>query len=602
MAGEDETLEAKVKKLAQRMDELSLKIDFLYSRLEIPIQQPKTAHEELSHSGRSVQEGIIPWVDKASLLPGVSIVCFLLVVALILRTLTDSNVLDRPLGSILGMGYAGLLMVVGYWRYGKRAALAGVFSVCGALLISSVLLESYQRFHSLPRFSVYSVLLATGLGAFLTGWRFKKGLPAAVGLMSMCTTAALIDFPDPLFPALAGILFIASILSYMLRRLQGFSWISWVVLLMSLLALSYWSGRLVIALGRKDQELLQLLALSWFLPSVGSFSIMLPILCLLGTVGAKPQDALRFEALVPGLTGLWNFVCAYQVVDSWGLNGQLLGLAGFSLGAPHLLAAHWLGRKASPGARGTNSFAIAACILMGLSLLQLPGDGFLSVVFLSGIALGLFGLSLLWKSGGVRLSSYLLQLYAGTATGLFLWGKPQEGHLFSLAFQGAIVSSLSILHYRWCVRQAPPYESSAFFSRYDRQHRSSVLPLAASVLSGFFVLRAMIQEAVHLFPGDFQNSFLCAQSVLLNFTAAGLMLFAYLRADQGARNLAILLTLVGAVKVFMFDLLQARGVPLMLSVLSFGLAALLESILLGRWQKSPKALDRRCFSQAQDSN
>lgn len=602
MAGENEPLEAKVERLAQKMDELSLRLDSLYSRLGIPIQQAERAYQELPDDQGRAQEGIIPWVDRASLLPGVSIVCFLLVVALILRTLTDSNVLDRRLGSLLGVGYSGLLMLIAHWRYGKGARLAGVFSVCGALLISSILLESYQRFHSLPRITVYPVLLATGLGSFMTGWRFGKGLPAAVGLLSMCTAAALMDYPDPFFPALAGILLIANILGYMLRRLRGFSWVSWIVLLMSLLALTYWCGRLVIALGRKDQELLQVLALPWFLPLVGSLSVLFPVLCLLGTVSSQPRGMLGYEALVPGLTGLWAFGAAYLVVDSWAQSTLLLGLAGFSLGAAHLCAAHWLGRRASPGARGTNSFAFAACILMGLSLPQLTGDGFLSLVFLSGIALGLFALSLAWESGGVRLTSYLLQLYAGTAVGLFLWGKAQEGHLLSLAFPGAVVSLLGILHYRWCQKKAPPYGSSVLFSRYDKQHRSSVLPLAASVLSGFFVLRAVIQEALHLVPGDFQNSFWCAQSILLNSTAAGLMLFAYLRADQGARNLAILLTLVGAVKVFMFDLLQARGVPLMLSVLSFGLAALLESILLGRWQKGPEAIGRDCFSKAQDSH
>jgi hypothetical protein len=54
------------------------------------------------------------------------------------------------------------------------------------------------------------------------------------------------------------------------------------------------------------------------------------------------------------------------------------------------------------------------------------------------------------------------------------------------------------------------------------------------------------------------------------------------------RNTAILVTVIGAVNVFLYDLIRTHGMPLVISVLSFGLATAVESVILGRWQhRSP---------------
>jgi len=50
---------------------------------------------------------------------------------------------------------------------------------------------------------------------------------------------------------------------------------------------------------------------------------------------------------------------------------------------------------------------------------------------------------------------------------------------------------------------------------------------------------------------------------------------------------AILVTVVGATKVFLYDLLGTHGLPLVFSVFSFGMAAAVESLALGKWQKEP---------------
>jgi uncharacterized membrane protein len=93
-------------------------------------------------------------------------------------------------------------------------------------------------------------------------------------------------------------------------------------------------------------------------------------------------------------------------------------------------------------------------------------------------------------------------------------------------------------------------------------------------------------------PQEVANAVRCGDSILINASAAGIMILAYYRSNKELRNVAILVTLVGAVKVFLYDLLGTHGFPLVASIFTFGMAALLESVALGRWQKrNPSAED-----------
>jgi hypothetical protein len=46
---------------------------------------------------------------------------------------------------------------------------------------------------------------------------------------------------------------------------------------------------------------------------------------------------------------------------------------------------------------------------------------------------------------------------------------------------------------------------------------------------------------------------------------------------------------VGCLKVFLVDLFSGSGLPLVLSVLSFGVVAMVGSIIMGRWPRPPVA-------------
>lgn len=91
--------------------------------------------------------------------------------------------------------------------------------------------------------------------------------------------------------------------------------------------------------------------------------------------------------------------------------------------------------------------------------------------------------------------------------------------------------------------------------------------------------------AMILSPADLNNALHCSQSVIINLSAVLLMSFALIHRSREVRNVAILVTVIGAVNVFLYDLFRAHGMPLVISVLSFGLATAVESVILGRWQR-----------------
>jgi hypothetical protein len=105
------------------------------------------------------------------------------------------------------------------------------------------------------------------------------------------------------------------------------------------------------------------------------------------------------------------------------------------------------------------------------------------------------------------------------------------------------------------------------------------------------LVRAFAWQVLILLPKDAVNTadaYRCAQSMLINIAASILMLLALRKQNKEIRNIAILVTCIGAIRVFLYDMTGTRGVPLVLSVLTFGLVAALESITLGRWPRTTR--------------
>jgi hypothetical protein len=539
-------------------------------------------------SGEDVSEEILDWAGKAHLLPRLSTLCFLLVLALVLRTVTDNHLINTLAGSMLGMGYAAALMLAGAWCYARKNPLAPIFAASGSVLICSIVVETHTRFASLPLVPAYLTLIATGVGMAWVSYRYGRFLPISLGTLGMCLAGAAIDYSNPFFPYLALVLFTANILGYFAAQLKSCSWLRWIVLVVTMAMLQLWGVRLGMVLLSHQQPPAQL-AGAWFLPVLASFAALYLALACIGIVRGTAGKISRFNFSLPTLNAVWAFSAAAYLVHASGGSKQLLGLLGVALAIGHLGLTIWLAGRKEGGAPGTNSFACAGAALAAIALPFATKNFVLSLPALSVMAFFMAIMSRKWQNGGIRATSYLMQLYATVALAVVLQTDKAAASDLVNSLPSGLLAIITLYQYQWCREWEPPSPSA--FSRFDSGDKSAAALLLCSLASGFFMARIALLQVLTLYapPAEVANAFGCSQSILINASAAGIMLFAYLRRNKEVRNVAILVTLIGAVKVFLYDLLGAHGVPLVASVFTFGLAAAIESVALGRWQKKSEA-------------
>ena len=115
--------------------------------------------------------------------------------------------------------------------------------------------------------------------------------------------------------------------------------------------------------------------------------------------------------------------------------------------------------------------------------------------------------------------------------------------------------------------------------------------LLASLTGWFFLLRIAVHQVLLLTGSgaDVGNALSGAQSLLINGAAIAFLVISYLRRNRELRNVALLITLAGAGKVFLYDLVGVEGMARVLSVFSFGFVAAAASYVLGRWQSGSGA-------------
>ncbi|HLO26372.1 MAG TPA: hypothetical protein VK187_09665 [Geobacteraceae bacterium] len=589
---EKDALEQRIEELTKQLEALSQRVNPLEAKLEQPAEARQPAAPAPASHGEDaepedISEEILTWARRTALLPRLSTLCFLLVVALILRTITDNNIINTLAGSALGMGYAAILIAAGWYKYRQTSPLAPVFAACGAFLMSIIVVETHAHFQSLPLVPAYITLIATGAAMAIISYQFNVFVPISLGTLGMCLAGAAIDFPNPYFPYLAMVLWTANILGYFAARLKRCSWLRWILLLVTMMMMSQWGLKLGMLVARKE-TLPESLAVNWFLPLLGIFAATYLGIALWGILYAGESKVSRFDFSLPTINVVLAFSLASYGVHALGSSGSVLGWVGIAGAAAHFILAFWLAGRKEAGGVGSNTFAFAGAALLSLALAKAMGNYLLALPILAVVAFFLAILSRTWENGGLRLTSYLLQLYAFAALAMLVQNSATAVDFLTVIPAG-LLAVISLYHFQWC-RRFPPPEGSGFFAGLDRHDHSAVVLFLAALASGFFMLRACVYQVLVLLPKDAVNTvsaFRCSQSILINGAAAVLMLFALRRKNKEIRNIAILITCIGAMRVFLYDMMGTRGIPLVLSVFTFGLVAALESIALGRWSRKP---------------
>ena len=317
MADEHSSLKIQVEQIAAQVEALTRRVDALTEQIALVSARP--APDRVASGDGDFpdpSEALLSWVGRSSLLQRLSTVCFLLVVALILRTVTDNGMVNIRLGTIIGMSYAVALMLMGWRRYRRANPLAPIFIVCGTVLMFTIVVETHTRFDALPSVQAYILLMLTGLGTAVISYVYRVPAPVAVGNLGMCIAGAAIDYPNPFFPYLGIVLLTANLLGFFTARAHRYSWLRWILLLVTLFMINLWGIKLGMTLlgGEKPPRIL---APDWFLPILILFSATYAITAWMGIIRSLSGRISRFELALPTINIIWAFLLVSMWCSPW---------------------------------------------------------------------------------------------------------------------------------------------------------------------------------------------------------------------------------------------------------------------------------------------
>lgn len=582
---------AELKDVTQRIDSLEQTIGRLEARIAA-LEKGQVAaagvSDELSGDDarkpkQSLPERLLNLAGKTDALPRLATTCFILVVALALRTATDNEMLNQQLGTMIGMVYAAGLIMNGWYLYGRQGSQSPVFITWGTILFCMIVVETQAHFKALPPIPAYFILMTMGACLAVISHRYKKGLPVIIGTIGMCLSGMAIDYPNPIFTYLAPLILFANGLAFFASRIRSCSWLRWFVLGVTILVAQVWSMKLGIYL-IDDRVPPELLAENFFFPVVGLFALGFVLSSYYGVRRSGTDKLTWFDNAVPTVAAIWAYWSCHYVLSRGGESFFLLGLFGLFAAGLHYFLVYALYRRGIEGTPGAMTLTLAGSTWAALSMPSLLGGMIGAAMLLSLLSLGLILVSQHFENRGVRWSGYLLQVYS--AVGLFtvLYQQPQGENLLLTLVSTGVVALVGLYLFIWC-RRRPVQDGPRQFAGIDRKDRLAVFIFFSGLLAGFFQARALLHWGLHQIPGNQLDAFICLQSVLINTAIAVFIVLAWRGKNREMRNIAVLVTLIAAAKVFMIDMLSAKGMPLVISVLSFGLVASVESFVLTRWQK-----------------
>jgi len=575
-------LETQVATLQNRISSLEKKVDLLAKGK--PVREKKGPSEERP---RFSSDEVMDWLDTAYLMPRVATTSFILVLAIALRTLTDSGTVDQQLGAALGMIYGFALLVIGWAGYARNSIQAPVFTLWGTIVMCAVVVETYRVFNVLPTELAYMSFILLGAATAAISRQHHVALPIFAGTIGMSFGGFAVDYPNPVFPYLVALLIIANMLTVYATHLLRASWIRWLLLALTVFMFQIWALKLTIYLGKMAPEDLEF-AISGFLPSIAIIGIMYLAIAYLGVIGKIQERVSKFDIVLPAVNVVWIFIlCRYVLSHGLG-NATQFGLAASVFAGAHLGLAWLLARREGPAADGATPLGLAGGMLLALSLPMGIGNTLISSTILAAVAFAGAWLAQQWKSGGVRYVSYFMQIYAAGALIMALDATEMSRPSLIGATASALMAVIGIWHYYWC-RENPPTPEMKLFKSFDKRDRGAFFVLIAALLSCFFTVRVGIFQGLALVGFRSSAAFSSGQSVLIILSSALMMYLSVRKMSRELRTIGILLILAGACKVFLSDIISIKGMPLMVSLFTFGSATIFNQVMNRKWSKNKKA-------------
>lgn len=577
-------IEKRLEYLTDQLSYLMVRLDQLSSRVTALENGKVAIQKEVGQTSSLKQvspqpEQVWDMVGRETLFSRTAAVCFILVFALMLRTITDNNLIDPAVGAAIGIVYTISLILLGWRMISRKQALAPVFPICGALLFFAIIWETHVNFNTIgENFALFS-LFGVEILLVAIGLRYRKTFLLYLATLGVTLTAISLNFPNNHFAGVALLLLSVNVLSLLIQRVRFAKALPWIILILTILFLLLWAFKLSVPLSRNESPA-PFLSQHLFLPLL-SFFFLLFFGSLLHRVRSNPEPLGFFHGMLPTINVVFTFLAAMTVIKPWFGSLSSLGSAGSFAGMLHFVMAGILGHNQKKGAPGCNALVFAGAVCTSVSLPLAFGMS-LALPLLSTLAFLLAVFSGKWQSGGVRFTSYLQQGMVCMTILLTLPG--QSANPFANALAAFFLALMAILQYSWCRQNKPPKQDSAYFAWLDRRDLGAVILLLSGMVGGFGVFRIGLYLILSQSITGFQNAFSCGQTIIINMGAICLMYIASRRKNLEILIVSLTVSLLSAIKVFVFDLFTAKGLPLVISVFTFGIVALVGSLILKNWQ------------------
>lgn len=518
-------------------------------------------------------------VGHEVLLPRIAAVCFMLVVALILRTVSENGMLDTKLGSYLGALYALALIGWGWILYGRADKLAPVFPACGVLLLYSIIYEANINFESLSIITTYSILLVTEIVVVAIGLRCRAVVLLYLSVLSSSVVGVALGFPEPFFAVLGLVLLVNNIAGHIAARRKISISLRWYTLFLSGLFWLLWTYKLNYSLNSAATNA-QEIGLSWSMPILGLFYLFY----LYSSLCQSRENAHKigvFHGLMPVFNAAGTFWIVYFIAGPWLGERMIIGLGGVVVSGLYIALLFWLTRGGKYDFKGGKEYVAAATVLL-ISALPLVVPAIWAMPIWVAAAAILTVQSSKWQSGAVRLISYAFQLFIVVfAFKAVNYEKSEVPWLLGF-FLAAAMGFVCIRLYRWCRKNRPDYDS-IFFKAIDPHDLTAALLLLIGLLHLYSMFRFGAFALVEVFFAQTTYAFACSKSIIINMGAVTMMVVGLRTKAKELLIVSVPLVIIGALKVFLFDLFRGQGMPLVLSVFSFGVVAVVSSITMKKW-------------------
>lgn len=512
-------------------------------------------HDEAGTHGAEPERSIAyaDWFVRAT------VVCFVLVGALLLRMAAQGGVIGSRAGTALGLAYCGLLLASPLAarvlpRLGKHVL---VLELSGALLAPLVVLETYHKSHvlTLPWAIALAaaVALAAGALAALRGERLLASAALGVGVV---TLFGLGFAPEALgWRTASTAALVAAALLIAGRRV-------WPELRLVTLGPVLVAGGLgPLMLARKPGVPADTL------PTLALAAVAVAVLVATSHLARRDRQGRAEAAWLP-VTALWAHAVAVHAVGAPALvGGAVAGALALGLAA----VAHW---------RGSIARRAAVTTVATGGLLALASVPWLSP---SGVGAGVaalmvFLLASALTSPWLAALSELLALAAVVPTLRQMAQTSTEGMGLVATSTGLVVTVLFV-HYGLARRSAEGLHGDGDEAVVGPLLARALSPasLAIAVVGLFAALRA--GALVVLGPGaalDF------AQTVIIAALSVVALRLGADKRRRDLRNTGLVGVAVLAAKVLLHDLPTLEGVPKIMAVVILGVVSLIVSLSLSR--------------------